>query len=414
MLCRTPRLNEADLRALEEIERMRLDLRSHVHSPARWMKQLRRSLTARAIVGSNAIEGYVASVDDVEALMAGEEPLECSERTRREVEGHQRATTFIQGLSDAGDQFRYDLGLLNGLHFMIQEHHPNKRPGRLRQGPVYVTDPDDPAFPAYTGPDSQLVPGLMEELVEWLNEGDLDAPAHVRASMAHLNLVKIHPWADGNGRMSRALSTLVFAREVLIPPEFSSIEEWLGRGQNTYAYYQVLKKVGGPKWSPERDTHPWIKFCLHAHHFQAQQAKRRVDLLSRAWRELSTTIARAGLDERTVFALLPAFWSSRVRRTVYQQDAELSPQQAVRDIRQLCRMGWLFLRDRPGGATTSPVPPCGLSLIRCSNPPSLMWIHMADVCGEGTAWVTSGAPQGGSSDLRHVTGPWYAFLDDAA
>ncbi|AQZ60236.1 Filamentation induced by cAMP protein Fic [[Actinomadura] parvosata subsp. kistnae] len=349
MLYSTPRLDKADLQALEDIERMRHDLRLHLRPQARWTKQLRRSLTARAIVGSNTIEGYAASVDDVEALMAGEEPLESSESTRRELEGYQRAMTYIQGLADAGEQFRYDLGLLNGLHFMIQEPHTNKRPGRLRQGPVYVTSPDDPAFPAYTGPDPESVPGLMNELVEWLNEGDLDAPVHVRASMAHLNLVKIHPWADGNGRMSRALSTLVFAREAVLPAEFSSIEEWLGRGQNTYAYYQILQEVGGPVWSPERDTHPWITFCLRAHHFQAQQAKRRVDLLSRAWRELSTAMADAGLDDRTVFALLPAFWSSRVRRTVYQQDADLSPQQAVRDIRELCRRGWLTPQGQARG-----------------------------------------------------------------
>lgn len=349
MLYQTPELDDADRRTLEEIEQLRHGLGMHLRPQARWTKQLRRSLTARAIVGSNTIEGYAASVDDVEALMAGDAPLESSDSTRKELEGYQRAMTFIQSLSDAGDGFEYDPGLLNGLHFMIQEHHPNKRPGRFRDGPVYVTSPDDPAVPAYTGPNFEIVPELMGELVEWLNTGDINSPVHVRAAMAHLNLVKIHPWADGNGRMSRALSTLVFAREALMPAEFSSIEEWLGRGQNTYAYYQVLGQVGGREWSPERDTHPWITFCLRAHHIQAQQAKRRVDLLSRAWVELSAAAAEAGLDERTVFALLPAFWGSRVRRTVYQQDAELSQQQAVRDIRQLCRLGWLVPQGEARG-----------------------------------------------------------------
>lgn len=341
MLYRIPELDDADRRTLAEVERMRHDLRLHWCPQAPWTKQLRRSLTARAIVGSNTIEGYAASVDDVEALMAGEEPLESSEGTRREIEGYQRAMTYILGLADADAEFRFDVGLLNGLHFMIQEHHPEKRPGRLRRRPVYVTSADDPAVPAYTGPDWEIVPGLMDELVAWLNDGDLDSPVHVRASMAHLNLVKIHPWSDGNGRTSRSLSTLVFARDALLPAEFSSIEEWLGRGQNTYAYYQVLEEVGGAEWSPDRDTHPWIRFCLRAHHIQAQQAKRRVDLLSRAWGELTDAVAGAGLDERTVFALLPAFWGSRVRRTVYQLDAELSRQQAVRDMRELTRLAWL-------------------------------------------------------------------------
>ncbi|GAA4514490.1 MULTISPECIES: Fic family protein [Nonomuraea] len=349
MLYKVPKLGDVDRRVLDEIERMRHDLRMHVRPQERWTKQLRRSLTARAIVGSNTIEGYAASVDDVEALMAGEAPLETSDTTRRELEGYQRAMTYIQALSDAGDGFRYDLGLLNGLHFMMQEHHPRKRPGRIRGGPVYVTSPDDPAVAAYTGPDHGLLPGLMDELIQWLDQGDLDAPVHVRASMAHLNLVMIHPWADGNGRMSRALSTLVFAREALLPPEFSSIEEWLGRGQNTYAYYQVLQEVGGAGWRPGGDAYEWIRFCLRAHHLQAQQARRRVELLGRAWSALTEAAAADRLDERTVFALLPAFWRSRVRRTVYQQDAELSPQQAVRDIRELCRLKWLVPRGQARG-----------------------------------------------------------------
>lgn len=349
MLYGTPKLSGADLRVVEEIEQIRHRLRLHLHPQERWTKQLRRSLTARAIVGSNTIEGYAASVEDVEALMAGEAPLETSDVTRREVESYQRAMTYIQALSDAGEEFSYDLGLLNGLHFMIQEHHRNKRPGRLRQRPVYVTSPDDPAIAAYTGPDHELVAGLMSELIQWLNEGDLDSPVHVRASMAHLNLVKIHPWADGNGRMSRALSTLVFAREALLPPEFCSIEEWLGRGQNTYAYYQILGEVGDAAWSPRRTTHGWVTFCLRAHHLQAQQAQRRVELLSRAWAALTEAAVADGLDERTVFALLPAFWESRVRRTVYQQDAELSPQQAVRDIREMCRLDWLSPQGQARG-----------------------------------------------------------------
>jgi Fic family protein len=341
MLYGTPALDADDLRVLGEIEEMRVRLRYVLRARPRWSGQLRRNLTARAIAGSNTIEGYAATVDDVEALMAGEEPLETADRTRAELEGYQRAMTYIQALADAGDGSRYDAGLLNSLHFMLQGHHLDKRPGRWRDGPVYVTSPDDPLVPAYTAPDSTEVPALTSELVDWLNDGDPDAPVHVRASMAHLNLVSIHPWKDGNGRMSRALSTLVFAREAVMPPEFSSIEEWLGRGQNTYAYYRVLQQVGGPRWSPGRDTHPWIRFCLEAHHRQAQQAQRRTDLLARAWIHLVGAAGSDGLDERVVHALLPAFWGSKVRRTVYQQDAELSDQQAIRDIRELVRLQWL-------------------------------------------------------------------------
>ncbi|MEU3538761.1 Fic family protein [Streptomyces paromomycinus] len=218
---------------------------------------------------------------------------------------------------------------------------------------MFVTSPDDPMVSAYTAPGHCDVPALMAELVDWLNHGELDAPVRVRASMAHLNLVNIHPWKDGNGRMSRAVSTLVFAREAdsLLRPEFSSIEEWLGRGQNTYGYYRVLQQVGGPTWAPQRDTHAWVRVCLEAHHRQAQRAQRRTDLLSRAWGHLRSATEQSGLDERMVFALLPAFWGSKVRRAVYQQDAELSDQQAIRDVRELVRLGWLVPHGKGRGGS---------------------------------------------------------------
>ncbi|NIA03686.1 MAG: hypothetical protein GWP12_04075 [Nitrospirae bacterium] len=80
-------------------------------------------------------------------------------------------------------------------------------------------------------------------LVAALNEDVSDIPSMVRAGMAHLNLVMVHPFKDGNGRMARALQTLVLARERILAPQFSSIEEYLGR--NTPAYYGVLAEEDG-------------------------------------------------------------------------------------------------------------------------------------------------------------------------
>lgn len=75
MLYATPSPDTDDRRTLDEIESMRRSLRHMVRATPRWTRQLRRNLTARAIAGSNTIEGYAATVDDVEALMSGEEPL---------------------------------------------------------------------------------------------------------------------------------------------------------------------------------------------------------------------------------------------------------------------------------------------------------------------------------------------------
>jgi Fic family protein len=179
----------------------------------------------------------------------------------------------------------------------------------------------------------------MSELIGWLAEGDLDTPALVRAAMAHLNLVSIHPWRDGNGRMARALHTLVLAREGVLAPEFSSIEEWLGAdGFNTREYYAALRSVQGGEWQPERNAHARIVFCLTAHHLQAQEVRRRFEAAARLWARLERLAERNRLDARTVSALYAAA-QGHLRRTGYQAEAELTRDQALADLRALRRLG---------------------------------------------------------------------------
>ena len=185
--------------------------------------------------------------------------------------------------------------------------------------------------------DAGQLAGLMAELVEWLNSGDLGSPVLVRAAMAHLNLVSIHPWRDGNGRMSRCLHTLVLARDKVLAPEFSSIEEWLGESTNTYAYYEVLRHTRST-WDPVRNAHAWVRFCLRAHHMQAQLVQRRIDRAARTWHELTEIASSAGLDERVISALYAAA-TGQLRRTTYQHDESLTRDQAIPDIRALRRLG---------------------------------------------------------------------------
>ncbi|MFJ3221583.1 Fic family protein [Kitasatospora sp. NPDC086801] len=191
----------------------------------KWTLDLRKALTASAIAASNTIEGHWADARDVVDLMDGEREVEASDENKTETLAYQQAMTYIQSLHDAAD-FRYSKELLNALHRMLQgHHHPLKTAGQWRRTAIRITGPGDDLATDYEGPDPELLPGLMSEFVGWLNDGDLESHVLVRAAMAHLNLVKIHPWSDGNGRMSRSLQTLLTARGGVLAPEFSLIEE---------------------------------------------------------------------------------------------------------------------------------------------------------------------------------------------
>lgn len=341
MLYPTPNLSAADLDVLAEVDQMRADLRFELQSvPAVWVGGLRKFLTADAVSASNSIEGFKVSTIDVEDVLAGERDVDVSEENRAETAGYARMMTYIQTLHDV-DDFAYSAGFLNALHWMLQGHRHtlNKPAGQWRRGPVYVTSARTPGLVAYTAPPVDEVPVLMRELVDWLNE---PSPAHplVKAAMAHLQLVSIHPWADGNGRMSRSLQTLMIAREGVLAPEFSSIEAWLGEPGNTWEYYGVLTRRGS-EFRPDQDVGEWLRFNLTAYHQQAQTVRIRVERSRRVWDAASDYLRETGSEDRVVSALHDVAMAGRVRRTRYEQAEGLSTQQAQRDLRDLVRRGVL-------------------------------------------------------------------------
>jgi Fic family protein len=315
VLFSTPRLTDPDQVALVGIDEMRDRLRHQVRDrPGKGTSGLRKFLTADAVAASNSIEGFRVSTQDVQDLMDGERDVDVSDENREETLAYQRMMTYVQSLHDVAD-FEYSKSLLNALHWMLQGHRHtrNKPAGQWRAGPVYVTDPRDPLVAAYTAPNAADVSGLTAELVAWLNTPDGAHPL-IRAAMAHLHLVSIHPWADGNGRMSRSLQTLLIAREGVLAPEFSSIEAWLGRPGNTWEYYREL---------------------------QAQTVQHRMDRSAAVWELLASFAGDAGLDERVVSALHDVAVGGRVRRTRYEQAEGLTLQQAQRDLRDLATAGLL-------------------------------------------------------------------------
>ena len=336
MLFTTPPLDDEDLRTIAEIDEYRAPLRHFLREPRRWSGLLSRNLRARAIRGSNSIEGIDVSLDDAIALLDGDEPLDADHRTSLEIIGYRNALTYVQQLAD-DQHFALDESLPRSLHFMMLGHDLSKSPGRYRHGEIFVYD-EERQVVVYEGPASERVPELMGELVSTLSPPD-SCPVFVRAAMAHLNLVMIHPFRDGNGRMARALQTLVLARGQILAPEFSSIEEWLGR--NTAGYYSVLTQVGAGAWNPDHDAHMWVRFNLHAHHLQAQTVLRRVRVAEEMWGRLLEQLQALKLPERAALALYDAAAGLRVRRSTYARDAELEPATAARDLRMMVRAGLL-------------------------------------------------------------------------
>lgn len=339
MLFEMPRLDGDERHVVDEIRGLRERLRYQTLEPRKWTGLLRKMAFARNIQGSNSIEGYSVDLSDAVAAADKEEPItpDVQSETWLAVTGYRDAMTYILQLADEPDT-PCDVSLINSLHYMMLHYDLDQRPGRFRRGAVYVHDGLRNEI-VYEGAESTEVPSLMDELVAQINDGDPETPVTVRAAMAHLNLVMIHPYKDGNGRMARALQTLVLAREGIVAPEFSSIEEYLGT--NTQAYYDVLAQVGGGSWQPHRDPRPWIRFTLTAHYQQARTLLRRLRETERLFDALEREASRLGFSERIVSALWVAAVGGRIRRAMYMALADVSDAAATRDLRRLTEAGLL-------------------------------------------------------------------------
>lgn len=339
MIYATPELTAEDERVLGEIHALRRELIDVLGTPRRWEGGLRRAMLARAIQGSNSIEGYDVEVDDAAAALDDDEPLSADEETFAEIRGYRQALGYVLQMA-ADPHFVIDVSAIRSMHYMMLAHAMSKSPGRYRTASVYVFD-EQARQVVYEGPDWQLVPELVNELVSQLGRRGGADPI-VRAAMAHLNLVMIHPFRDGNGRMARALQTLVLSREEIAEPAFSSVEEWLG--SNTGDYYRVLAATGQGGWHPERDASLWVRFMIRAHHMQAQTVRRRLNEAMSTWAMLDELVAEHGLPDRVMDLLYEAVLGYRLRRSSYVKHSDLEQRTATRDLARLVAAGLLSAR----------------------------------------------------------------------
>jgi Fic family protein len=341
MIYETPRITEPDLAVLQEIEDLRVKLRFYLHEPRRWFGTLRRATLARVVQGSNSIEGYHASVEDVAAVLVDEEPLAADEETRHAIAGYRDAMTYVLQLASHPPMPVLDESLTKSLHFMMLKHDLSKNPGQWRPGPVWVEDPSGKRV--YDAPEREGLEALVGEALADANSSE--GSGVVRAAMAHLNVALIHPFSDGNGRMARCVQSFVLAGEGTLSPEFLSIEEYLGR--NTADYYAVLAEVAHGHWSPARDARPWLRFALTAHYRQALTLLRRIDEAEVLWDRCEQLARQRGLPDRSVGALCDAARGWRLRRSLYVKTVlssageAISEDTATRDLRALAAAGVL-------------------------------------------------------------------------
>lgn len=197
----------------------------------------------------------------------------------------------------------------------------------------------------FQAPDAARVPGEMARFLEWFNQATLPDPV-LKALLAHLWFVTIHPFDDGNGRIGRALMDMLLARADGVGQRFYSMSSQLQLERQDY--YAILEKTqrGGMEVT---DWLCWGLSCLHRALLAAEGTLGKVLAKGKFWQEN----ARFPLNERQrqlLNRLLDGF-QGKLTTSKWAKIAKCSTDTALRDIQDLVEKG-LLTSVGPGGRGT--------------------------------------------------------------
>src|SRR2546430_2215445 len=139
MLFKAHSLADRDMKVVKRIEDMRQRLKYATGEARVWGGLLRRFAFAKALQGSNSIEGFDVTIEDAVAAADNDEPLTAEGDDWAAVTSYRDAMTYVLQLAD-DPHFRYSEDLIRGLHFMMMRYDLRKHPGRWRPGAIFVRE----------------------------------------------------------------------------------------------------------------------------------------------------------------------------------------------------------------------------------------------------------------------------------
>lgn len=246
-----------------------------------WEAKFKDEAAVRTVHFGTKIEGNELNYSQARRVMAGQEVLG-RERDIQEVINYKNVLEYIDRLAErygvtgvGGGVGVYTQAWLKKIHELTSERilEPGQC-GVYRTTRVVVKNSRSGEV-SFRPPLPLEVPVQLEEFFFWINS-DLGRGVHpvLRAGITHYELVRIHPFVDGNGRVARAFATLVMLREGYDVKRFFSLEEHFD--QYAEEYYTALQQVS----LSQGDLTGWLEYFTQVVALELNKIKERVRSLS--------------------------------------------------------------------------------------------------------------------------------------
>ena len=243
------------------------------------LSALRRVATIESIGSSTRIEGSKLSNREVEQLLSNLEIKSFATRDEQEVAGYAELMHLV---FSSWQDIPFSENHIKQLHQILLRHSEKDSWHRGH----YKTNSNSVAAFDETGVQIGIVfqtaspfdtPRLMTELVAWVNQERARAHSHplLVIALCVVVVLEIHPFQDGNGRLSRVLTTLLLLQAGYAYVPYSSLESVIE--QSKEAYYLALRQTQGTIRTEAPNWQPWLVFFLRSLAEQVRRLEKKVE-----------------------------------------------------------------------------------------------------------------------------------------
>lgn len=235
------------------------------HEENRYLRELRKIATIQSIGSSTRIEGSSLTDAEVSSLIKNLKISKLQSRDEQEVIGYYDTLETI--LANHAD-IHLTLSNIHGLHNLLLKHSikDDRHKGKYKEmtNQVVAAYPDGTTRVIFRTTEPYLVQKEMADLVDWTNDAIAKQEIHpliVIASFVY-EFLSIHPYQDGNGRLSRLLTNLLLIKHGYNFIQYISLEHIIE--ENKKAYYQALMEGQKDRYNEQERIDQWILFFLHS------------------------------------------------------------------------------------------------------------------------------------------------------
>lgn len=323
---------------LETVEEMRRLIDTIPVLPS-WEMRIRRDALVNTVYSTAAIEGNRLTRKQVERIFEGQK-VAADERDATEIRNLIPLMDHLYHL--ALEDVALDEGLVRDINRRILDGVPGSElatPGQYRKGQNYVQE-ETTGKVIYTPPNQGDVPPLMARFAKWLQLEYLGISPILRAGIAHLELVAIHPFWDGNGRAARAVATYIMYRSGYTFRRFHSWETYLNADVKAYSS-AIASSLGEQYGHQPRDYTPWLEYFTDALATTLEGLRKEIEALREAWDAAYAAGSKMGFDQTQVQALTFASYYGAVTTGIYMEVVGVSRATAYRHLKELEQAGLL-------------------------------------------------------------------------